>query len=108
MSKKTIDEAVSSLNTLDPSEVLDMLSKITNPLIKQMAEVQGVKPYIVNSVIREAEKWAKNKIAEKKQEGQKQEEQKDNSSDAVLEVTSTNEPEGTTTVKSLVGDLIDS
>ncbi len=78
MSKKTIDDGVNSLSTLDPKEVLAMLNHINSnsSFIHQIADMQGVKNYIVKSVVIEAKKIAEAKIAAEKQEVEKKTEEK--------------------------------
>ena len=78
MAKAIIDDRVAGLAGLDPKAVADMLSKSTTSFINQLAEAEGVKPYVIKAIIMGATKMAELRIAKKKEEG-KEEEKEDNS-----------------------------
>lgn len=105
MAKAIIDDRVAGLAALDPKAVADMLSKSTTSFIKQLAEAEGVKPYVIKAIIMGATKMAELRIAKKKEEGK--EEGKEDNSETRLETLEEAKAIDNSTDINLAGDLME-
>jgi len=105
MAKAIIDDRVAGLAGLDPKAVADMLSKSTTSFINQLAEAEGVKPYVIKAIIMGATKMAELRIAKKKEEG-KEEEKEDNSKTRLETLEEARAIDNSTDIN-LAGDLME-
>ena len=108
MAKAIIDDRVAGLAALDPKAVADMLSKSTTSFINQLAEAEGVKPYVIKAIIMGATKMAELRIAKKKEEGKEEEkeEEKEDNSKTRIETLEEARPIDNSTDINLAGDLM--
>ncbi len=109
MAKAIIDDRVAGLAALDPKAVADMLSKSTTSFINQLAEAEGVKPYVIKAIIMGATKMAELRIAKKKEEGkeeEKEEEKEDNSKIRIETLEEARAIDNSTDIN-LAGDLME-
>jgi len=105
MAKAIIDDRVAGLAGLDPKAVADMLSKSTTSFINQLAEAEGVKPYVIKAIIMGATKMAELRIVKKKEEGK--EEEKEGNSEARLETLEEARAIDSNTDINLAGNLME-
>ncbi len=109
MAKAIIDDRIAGLAALDPKAVADMLSKSTTSFINQLAEAEGVKPYVIKAIIMGATKMAELRIAKKKEEGKEEEkeEEKEGNSEARLETLEEARAIDSNTDINLAGNLME-